>query len=306
MEEEEIQSYINAGKISIEAKKYARSIAKPGMTFFELAEKIEGKIQELGGKLAFPCNLSFGHVAAHYSPLLDSEDIIPENGILKIDLGVHVNGFIADTAFSIDFSGENENLLMASKEALERAIDIIRPGIKISEISEIIEKTIISYEAKPIRNLTGHELQNYKLHSGLVIPNTKNLLVSGRLKPNIAIAIEPFATNGAGVVIDSNFTAIYSLNLKSPHETKKLEPTLRDFYRYIFDEFKELPFNERYFKNYIDKNTFRKNIATLVSKKLAIGYPMLIESGNGEVAQFEESILILEKEVIPYTKEKRY
>lgn len=303
MDQYVIDSYLQAGKIASQVKKFAKSIIKPEVKLVDIANLIEKKILELGGNLAFPCNLSIGDVAAHFSPLYDYDGKIPNFGVLKVDLGVHVNGYIADTAFSIDLSGEHEDLVNASKEAVERALEIIKPGIKISQIGEIIEKTILRYGFKPIRNLTGHQLDRYKLHAGISIPNTSGFFnIKGKLPENSAFAIEPFATNGVGYVVDNELATIYSLNALSDKKIKSLPEHLATFYNVIYSKNRELPFNERNFVEHIEPTVFRIRIGELLERRVAIKYPVLIEASGSQVAQFEESVLVLEKESIVYTQ----
>lgn len=91
------EKIMKAGKIASETREYARTIIKKGYLLLEIAEKIESKIIELGAKPAFPVNLSINEIAAHYTPSYDDEKTA--QGLIKIDLGVHIDGWIADTAF---------------------------------------------------------------------------------------------------------------------------------------------------------------------------------------------------------------
>ena len=136
----------------------------------EIAEKIESKIIELGGKPAFPTNLSINEIAAHYTPSYNDETLA--HGLLKVDLGVHIDGFISDTSFSLDLedSEENKKLIEASKKALEEAKKTIEKGIQINKIGKAIQETIESYGFSPIINLSGHQIEQYNLHAGLTIP----------------------------------------------------------------------------------------------------------------------------------------
>jgi len=299
-----INSYLKAGRISAEAKKRARALIRENISLLELAERIENEIRSMGGSLAFPVNLSIGSTAAHFSPLADSTEKLETNGILKVDIGVHVDGYIADTAFSIDLSGENEDLVKAAEEAVERVKEAIFPGIKISQISSIIEKAIKSYGAEPIRNLTGHGLDRYRLHTGLSIPNASSFTVRGVLLPNSAVAIEPFSTKGVGYVIDGKFVGIFSLKSVPSKKLRDLKDETRSLYERIFRERGELPFSERWYAKEVGLMRFREMIHEMVKRGVAQQYPVLIEASNSQVAQFEESFLLLEKEVIAYTAEK--
>lgn len=303
LDEEAINSYLKAGRISAEVKRRARYLVRKGKSILELAEEIEKEIYQLGGSLAFPVNLSVGPIAAHFSPLVDSVDII-DSGILKVDIGVHVNGYIADTAFSIDLDGENEDLVKAVEEAVEKVKETIFPGIKISQISEVIEKTIKSYGVVPIKNLTGHGLDRYRLHTGVSIPSVTSFLTKGSILPNSAIAIEPFATRGAGYVVDGKMVGIFSLKSSNLKKLKNLENDARSLYERIYGERGELPFSERWYSASIGVHNFRRIMQELTKNGLAHQYPILVEVSGSQVAQFEESFLILDKEVIVYTEEK--
>ena len=155
---EEIQKLIRAGEIAKRVKVYAREIIKPDVLLSEIANKIENKIIELKGKPAFPVNLSINEVAAHSTPSYN--DTAKAFGLLKVDIGVHVDGYIADTAFSLDLEkiDENKKLIEAVELALERAIKRISVGSTLREIGREIEEAITSYDLQPIRNLSGHSL----------------------------------------------------------------------------------------------------------------------------------------------------
>ena len=108
MSEDIIQHYIKAGRATAAAKKLARKLVKPGSLFLDIANKCEAEIINSGCELAFPINMSLNEIAAHYSPIIDDETVIPEHGLLKIDVGAHFNGYIADSAFTINLSDEPE------------------------------------------------------------------------------------------------------------------------------------------------------------------------------------------------------
>jgi methionyl aminopeptidase len=230
---------IKAGKIAKEVKEYAKSIIKKDMLLLEIAELIETKIKELGGDIAFPVNLSINDIAAHYTP--NNDDKTKAHGLLKIDIGIHVEGWIADTAFSIDLEDneENKKLIEASSKALENATKVIKENTKLNEIGKTIQETIESFGFTPIINLSGHSLEQYDLHAGITIPNINN-------KQNTPIkqglyAIEPFATSGNGKVYDGRPSGIYRLinnkNVRSP--------IARETLRLIEKEHDKVPFCSR-------------------------------------------------------------
>ncbi|MFW9900588.1 MAG: M24 family metallopeptidase, partial [Candidatus Thorarchaeota archaeon] len=194
-----IQDYIKAGKAVIAAKKLAMKLVSPGELFLDIANRCEAEIIKNECELSFPINMSLNEIAAHYSPPIDDETRIPEKGLLKIDVGAHYNGYIADSAFTININEDPilQNYIEAAKEALEAAIEIFNPGVKLYELGEVIEEKISNRGLRPIKNLGGHELKRYNLHAGPFIPNHKDKLHNQVLKPGDAYACEPFSTSGA-------------------------------------------------------------------------------------------------------------
>jgi len=285
------EKILQAGKIASEAKKYARIISKKGMPLLELAEKIEAKIEELGGKPAFPVNLSIDDVAAHYTPGHDDKAVA--HGLLKIDLGVHIDGWTADTATSIDLENneENKRLILASELALKEASKKIKFNVNNNEIGREIEETISSGEISPIINLSGHGMEQYELHSGIAIPNVNNH--QGIALKEGLYAIEPFTTNGAGKVYDGRDSGIYELisgrNIRSQSARQVLD--------FITKEYKTLPFCSRW----VVKKLGVASVLALRQLK-ANGnlheFPMLMESGHGKVAQSENTFLVTKNETI--------
>ncbi|MEM3572000.1 MAG: M24 family metallopeptidase, partial [Candidatus Bathyarchaeia archaeon] len=163
--------YFQAGKIASKVRDMSKSIVYEGISILELCEKIEKTITDLGGKLAFPCNIGINEITAHYTSPINDPLKLPKNSIVKIDIGVHVDGYIADTAITVCFNQELYSLKIAVEESLDRAIKNLRPGIRNSDIGAIIQKTINDYGYKPIQNLTGHLIERYSLHAGKSIPN---------------------------------------------------------------------------------------------------------------------------------------
>lgn len=295
-----IKKYVKAGEIAKKVREEALRIAKPGMKLLDLADYIENRIRELGGEPAFPANLSLNSIAAHYTPVIDDDQVIPENAVLKIDLGVHVDGYIADTATTISFNPAFESLLEASRKALERAIDIVKPGVKASDVGKVIEDTIVSYGFKPIRNLTGHSIDRFMIHAGLSIPNFWDRSASWRFTDGV-YAIEPFATTGVGFVREGSVATIFSLRTGKPRS--RLSLFEKKVVEWIWGTRRSLPFCERWLKGVIESSTsgIRNVISMLLRKGIVNIYPILVEKSNGVVAQFEHTILIHGREVIVTT-----
>ncbi|GAF77446.1 unnamed protein product, partial [marine sediment metagenome] len=241
MNKQELENYKKAGKIAQEITAYAKSLIKPDMPLLEIAQKIHAEIEKLGAKSAFPVNLSIDDIAAHYHPTLD--DKTKATGLLKIDIGIHINGFIADTAFTIDLTPDNKHkeLIQASEKALDNALKLLEKNSEstLNEIGQEIQETIEKQGFSPIINLSGHGLSQYEIHSPPTIPNYANNN-DNKLEDG-AYAIEPFATTGQGKIYEGPGSNIFSLvNAKNTRN-----PTARKILNHITKEYKTLPFSLR-------------------------------------------------------------
>ncbi len=297
LDDEAIDKLIRAGRIAKIVREEAAKMVKPGMKLVDLAEHIENRIRELGGEPAFPTNLSINEIAAHYTPLINDETIVPDNAVIKIDIGVHIDGYIADTATTVAFNPVYEPLLEATRKALEAALSILKPGIKVKEIGYIIETTIESYGYKPIRNLTGHSIDRYIIHSGKSIPNFNDIFSRWKLEDGV-YAIEPFATNGVGLVREGEAKTIYSIKKRR----SRLTVYERKLFEKIWSERRTLPFCERWYRDMFSSiDGLRNTIKMLERHGVILSYPILVERGEGIVVQFEHTIVVNGDEIIVTT-----
>jgi methionyl aminopeptidase len=285
MDKKQREKILKAGEIGKKVKEYARTIVKKDVPLLEIAEKIESKIIELGGKPAFPTNLSINEIAAHYTPSYNDET--KAHGLIKVDMGVHIDGWIADFTFSVDLENneENKKLIEASEKALREAIRNAKAGNSLGQIGKAVQEAIEDYKFSPIVNLTGHEMDEYQLHAGLAILNINNPKTE-KLGKGL-YAIEPFSTNGSGKIYEGKPSGIYQLvndrNIRSPMAREILE--------FIVEEYQTLPFCSRWLvKKFGTK-------ALLALKQMEENdnlsqYPQLVEISKGKVAQSEDTILI--------------
>jgi methionyl aminopeptidase len=287
-ENKDYGNFIKAGGIASEVVKYAKLIIKKEVPLLEIAEKIEKKISELGAKPAFPVNLSMNEIAAHDTPAFN--DARKAEGLLKVDIGVHIDGFAADTAFSLDLESNetNKKLIEAAEKALKAGCEAIKTSVKINEVGAAIDKAVKSFGFNPIHNLSGHSIEQYELHSGITIPNYDNSQT--KEIPEGVYAIEPFATNGFGSVKDGKLSGIYKIE----REGSVRDAFARDVLDFIVEEFQTLPFCSRW----IHKKFGTRGLLALRQIEQAgmlHHYPQLIESGKGKVSQAEHTIILAPK-----------
>jgi len=289
-DEEALEKFRLSGKILRETREEMKKFVREGMPIIEICEKAEKLIQKKGGKPAFPCNVSINEITAHYTSPPNDEKRIPEKSIVKVDIGVHVDGYVTDTAFTACFDPEYEILVETAEQALKVAVDTIHPEMSTSKIGGIIERAIRNRGFKPISNLTGHSVGRYLIHAGTSIPNVPQMSFS-KIKLGGVYAIEPFVTltNAAGRVEDTTEVTIFrflkSKSLKNPYSKQLL--------KYIEENFRTLPFAQRWLQDVIPKEHYREVFRELLSSKSVMGYPVFIETSRKPVAQAEHTVLIV-------------
>ena len=138
----EVEKLLQAGRIAAEARDYGAGLARPGASAREICEEVESLIVKRGGRPAFPCNLSVNEVAAHYTPGVRDDVRLGSGDVVKIDVGAHIDGYIADTAVTVDLGGRHGGLLEASRAALEAVERIMRPGVSVYTLGRTIEQEI--------------------------------------------------------------------------------------------------------------------------------------------------------------------
>lgn len=289
--EEIIGKYMKAGEILSTVRGEAKKSIKIGATLLEVAELVEQRTIELGGLPAFPCNISRNDEAAHATPLIGDETVFAED-VVKLDLGVHVDGFIADAALTVDLTNENVDLVKASEDALYAAIDIIRSGVNTAEIGAVIEDTIKGYGFKPVINLTGHGVAQYLAHAPPSIPN-RHIGQGVTLEAGEIIAIEPFATNGEGRIADGSLTEIYQVIGSKPIRLPAVRKVMKEL-----EQYRTLPFAKRWLKS--DKLDY--SLLQLERAGVLTSYPVLKEVAGGLVSQAEHTVIVTDDGCVVTTK----
>jgi methionyl aminopeptidase len=233
-------------------------------------------------------NISINDIAAHYTPEFQSEASLGEKDLVKVDLGIEIEGALSDTAYTVDLGGENGLLVQASQDALENAIKAIRPGAMVGDIGGIIEDTIKKLGFRPIANLSGHMIKSNELHAGVEIPNVKTT-DPYRFQEGDVFAVEPFATTGQGYVEDMEQVEIFSLYAASNVRMRQS----RKIVEYVINNHGMLPFAERWVrKEFTSKLLVSAALKELLQNQFIRGYPVLREVGRGLVAQTEHTILV--------------
>jgi len=288
-DKEELEKFRLSGRILRETREEMKAYVRENMPIIEVCEKVEGLIRAKGGKPAFPCNVSINEVAAHYTSPPNDTMRIPEGSTVKVDLGVQVDGYVTDTAFTASFNPEGRSMANTAEQALKTAIENIHGDMALGKIGGLIETTIKNRGFKPISNLTGHSVGRYLIHAGTSIPNVAQVSLT-KVKTGEVYAIEPFVTlpDAVGRVDDSPQTTIYRL-LKAKSVKNEYAKRLL---KYIEANFRTLPFAERWLIGVVPEEQYHAAFKELLVSKAIMGYPVFVEVSKKPVAQAEHTVLI--------------
>ncbi|MGQ4911930.1 MAG: type II methionyl aminopeptidase [Candidatus Thorarchaeota archaeon] len=290
-------SAVKAGKIAAKVLSEISGMVEPGVRIIKLCSTAERRIRELGGVPAFPFNVSINHIAAHSTSPRGDRSEVPEFGVVKLDIGVHIDGWIADTALTVDIDGTLEGLVAAPEDALNEAIAMFRPGVSLGEVGKVIERVIKDYGLRPISNLMGHSMKRNRLHAGKKVPNTK-----ARGYPTIEVgeyyAIEPYATSGTGTVIDSEYVYIFG----NTGLDEELEGTTEKLRRYLRRQYGPFPFASRWIGTANKQIDVVEELRGLLKARAIIGYPMQIEKKARPISQSEHTVFVTEEGPVVLTK----
>ena len=290
-DEEALQKFRLSGKILRETREEMRNYVKENMPIIEVCEKTEALIREKGGKPAFPTNVSINEVTAHYTSPPGDRSVIPENSVVKVDLGVQIDGYVTDTAFTACFNPEYRIMTETAELALKTAIAAITDEVSVGKIGAAVEAAIKNRGYKPISNLTGHSVGRYLIHAGTSIPNVNQISFT-KLHAGEIYALEPFVTirEAYGAVEDAPQKTIFRLIKPKAGKTQQAKLLLK----FIEENFFTLPFAERWLQGAIPEEKHKEAFKELISTKAITSYPVLVEISRKTVTQAEHTILVKE------------
>jgi methionyl aminopeptidase len=283
LQSEQYEKHREAGEILAQVREETVDRVEVGASHLKVAEYAEDRIRELGGEPAFPVNISIDEEAAHATPSRDDESTFGEE-MINLDIGVHVDGWLADTAITVDHSG-NPDLVDASAEALDAAIETVAPGVHTGEVGAAIEEAIDGYGYNPVVNLSGHGLGHWDQHTDPSIPN-RGVSQGVEFEVGDVVAIEPFATDGSGRVGEGSSEQIFALEREGSVRNRQAKQVLEQ----ITEEFRTLPFAARW----LDSSRSEMALRRLKMQGLVHGYPVLKEDEGRLVSQKEHTVIVTE------------
>lgn len=285
------EDWIKAGRIAAEVLEHGRLLIKKGATVLDVCDACDKKIYDLGAMPAFPSQISCDDIAAHFCPEEDDKTILDEQ-VVSLDVGACFNGAIGDNAVTVDLSENYSDLVKASRDALNAALKVVQIGTPLGEIGKAIHETIQGYGFSPIRNLSGHGLAPYNIHDKPSIPNF-NTGDTTELQKGMHIAIEPFATNGKGMIYESSPATVFSLVNKKPIRNPFARQALVEIEKY-----KGLPFTKRWLTKKLGTLKVALALKELINQDIIRGYAPLPDMDHGIVTQAEHTAIIDDKVII--------
>jgi methionyl aminopeptidase len=273
--------YCDAGRIASAVIEKGACLIREGDRVRDVIEYIEQMVEEKGAGLAFPLNLSLNEDAAHDTASAEEQRFFSQGDVVKLDLGVHLEGYIADTAVTVDL-GDHGLLLEASKAALEKAIEIVRPGVTSGALGAAIQQEIEARGFRPITNLTGHGLARYSIHTPPAIPNI-SFPGGARLEEGMVFAIEPFASTGSGRVTEKSRVEIF--------QQTAIKPVRLPSARKVLDSVRSrhgMPFARRW----INDGKLDIALSSLINQGIVRSYPVLSDVPGSFVSQHEHTIIV--------------
>lgn len=283
--EERYEALKKAGHINASCREFGAKLIKPGAKILDIVEAVEKKIKGMGGEFAFPVQISRNDIAAHYCPPAGDETLLEEGDIVKFDIGVHIDGHIADGSTCVNL-GDHEELAKASREALDAAIKVVRDGAFICDVGRAIEDVAEKFGVKPVRNLCGHGLKRWIVHSSPSIPNYDNGNKT-ELKAGQQIAIEPFMSQGAGLIYEEEESEVFMMSSNRSVRnmiTRKVLVEIKKFHG--------LPFTPRWLLAFFPKAQVEYALRDLMQQGLCKSYGPLVDKAHGLIAQSEHCMLV--------------
>jgi methionyl aminopeptidase len=289
--DEEVEHFKKSGAIAAKILNFGKDLIKKGAKPLDILDRVEEKIKQMNALPAFPPQISLNDTAAHNCPD-DGDGTVLDDDVVKIDVGVHLDGYVSDNALTVDLSGKYSELLKANKEALDAALKLAVPGTQIGVIGKTVQEILQSYGYSPVKNLSGHGIGQYKIHTRPSIPNI-DTGDKTELEVGMALAIEPFASTGSGVVYESGDATVFMMENRKPVRDMITRKVLKQI-----DGYEDLPFAKKWLTRTFGAGKTNFALRQLLQHEIIHGYPPLVDQQHGIVSQMEKSVIVAEKPIV--------
>lgn len=223
---EQLEAMREAGKRTADAREYAGSLVKPGVTTGEIDEKVGKFIKDKGGIPSFlnyngfPGNMciSINDEVVHGIP---GDRVIQDGDIVSVDVGVYYGGYHGDSAKTFaagNISEEAQKLIDVTRESFYKGMEQAVPGNRVGDIGHAVQNYVESFGYAPVRALTGHGVGK-DLHEDPEVLNFGKAHTGDTLREGMVIAIEPMINIGTHRVriLENDWTVVTADGKLSSH-----------------------------------------------------------------------------------------
>ncbi|KAF3208337.1 hypothetical protein TWF106_011440 [Orbilia oligospora] len=314
-----LRTYRKAAEVHRQTRRWVQENVKPGHSTLEIAEGIEDSVRallghpgleagdSLKGGMGFPTGICLNHEVAHYTPSTGKGVVVQHQDVMTVDFGVHINGWIVDSAFTMAFDPTYDDLLAAVKDATNTGVKTAGIDVRISDVSAAIQEAMESWEVeirgktypvKPVRNLTAHDIKHWHIHGGKSIPFVKNSDQT-KMEEGEIFAIETFGSTGRGYTRDDVGIYGYGLNHDAPLTTSLPLASAKRLHKTIREHFSTIVFCRRYLDR-LGLDRYLAGMNCLVQHGIVEAYKPLTDIEGSYSAQFEHTLILREnhKEIL--------
>jgi len=254
--------------------------------------------------IAFPTCVSVNNICGHYSPLKGDSAVLAKNDVVKIDLGAHIDGFIALAARTLvvepdgDVTGRVADVITAAQVAMNAAIHSLQIGKTNEEISEVIKHVADAYHVTPLEGVLSHQMTRWLIDGDKVImnkPMVDQRVEKCSVEANDVWCIDIVMSTGEGVARErEQRTTVFKRDLEKMYNLK-LKAS-----RYLLQQINRkspvFPFTLR---SIDDERQARMGISEMVNHGMVDAYPVLFEKDREFVAQYKTTVFVLPKQTLP-------
>lgn len=308
-----VQKYKTAGTIVNKILQSLISGCKIGASVKALCQKGDNQMESETGKkyknepdmkkgIAFPTCLSVNNCICHFSPSKNDPDYALKAGdVVKIDLGAHIDGFIAVAAHTMVVGAKPDNkakgrgadVVLAAYHASQAALRLMKDGTSNYAVTEAVQKIAAEYKCKPIEGMLSHQLKQFKIDGEKTIIQNPTI---AQKKEHEKCEFEKYEVYAMDVLVSTGEGLGKELDTKVSIYKKTEENYLlklkasRAFYAEVKKKYGPMPFNLR---NFEEEAKAKMGVHECVTHKLVEPFQVLYEKHNEIVAQFKNTVLIL-------------
>lgn len=308
-----VQKYKTAGTIVNKTLQSLIQGCKVGASVKALCQKGDNQMESETGKkyknepdmkkgIAFPTCLSVNNCICHFSPSKNDPDYQLKAGdVVKIDLGAHIDGFIAVAAHTMVVGAKPDNkakgrgadVVLAAYHASQAALRLLKDGTSNYAVTEAVQKIAAEYKCKPIEGMLSHQLKQFKIDGEKTIIQNPTI---AQKKEHEKCEFEKYEVYAMDVLVSTGEGLGKELDTKVSIYKKTEENYLlklkasRAFYAEVKKKYGPMPFNLR---NFEEEAKAKMGVHECVTHKLVEPFQVLYEKHNEIVAQFKNTVLIL-------------